>query len=166
MAGCGSYRGDGADLVRGSAGRVPHERRAGMQLFIFQSAASARVRIQTAGERCHVRKTASGRGSDAGETSAAGGDYGACEKRPRAASCHGRQRKRSDDDGGITCRTDCSNTVKGHCLCGGYDRIHPSAGKGTGCAAGDRSGLRFQGGSPCDGAAAGCRCDPSGWNRE
>ena len=49
---------------------------------------------------------------------------------------------------------------------GGYDRIHPSAGKGTGCAAGDRSGLRFQGGSPCDGAAAGCRCDPSGWNRE
>lgn len=79
---------------------------------------------------------------------------------------HGRQRKRSDDDGGITCRTDCSNTVKGHCLCGGYDRIHPSAGKGTGCAAGDRSGLRFQGGSPCDGAAAGCRCDPSGWNRE
>ena len=55
---------------------------------------------------------------------------------------------------------------KGHCLCGGYDRIHPSAGKGTGCAAGDRSGLRFQGGSPCDGAAAGCRCDPSGWNRE
>lgn len=23
---CGSYRGDGADLVRGSAGRVPHER--------------------------------------------------------------------------------------------------------------------------------------------
>ena len=61
---------------------------------------------------------------------------------------------------------DCRNTVKGHCLCGGYDRIHPSAGKGTGCAAGDRSGLRFQGGSPCDGAAAGCRCDPSGWNRE
>ena len=90
----------------------------------------------------------------------------ACEKRARAASCHGRQRKRSDDDGGITCRTDCSNTVKGHCLCGGYDRIHPSAGKGTGCATGDRSGLRFQGGSPCDGAAAGCRCDPSGWNRE
>ena len=88
------------------------------------------------------------------------------EKQARAASCHGRQRKRSDDDGGITCRTDCSNTVKGHCLCGGYDRIHPSAGKGTGCAAGDRSGLRFQGGSPCDGAAAGCRCDPSGWNRE
>ena len=130
MAGCGSYRGDGADLVRGSAGRVPHERRAGMQLFIFQSAASARVRIQTAGERCHVRKTASGRGSDAGETSVTGGDYGACEKRARAASCHGRQRKRSDDDGGITCRTDCSNTVKGHCLCGGYDRIHPSAGKG------------------------------------
>ena len=81
MAGCGSYRGDGADLVRGSAGRVPHERRAGMQLFIFQSAASARVRIQTAGERCHVRKTASGRGSDAGETSVTGGDYGACEKR-------------------------------------------------------------------------------------
>ena len=73
---------------------------------------------------------------------------------------------REDDDGGITCRTDCSNTVKGHCLCGGYDRIHPSAGKGTGCAAGDRSGLRFQGGSPYDGAAAGCRWDPSGWNRE
>ena len=95
-----------------------------------------------------------------------GRDCGACEKRARAASCHGRQRKRSDDDGGITCRTDCRNTVKGHCLCGGYDRIHPSAGKGTGCAAGDRSGLRFQGGSPCDGAAAGCRCDPSGWNRE
>ena len=39
-------------------------------------------------------------------------------------------------------------------------------GRGLVCAAGDRSGLRFQGGSPCDGAAAGCRCDPSGWNRE
>ena len=52
------------------------------------------------------------------------------KKRARAAFCHGRQREAEDDDGGITCRTDCSNTVKGHCLCGGYDRIHPSAGKG------------------------------------
>ena len=55
---------------------------------------------------------------------------------------------------------------RGLLLVTGGRGIHPSAGKGTGCAAGDRSGLRFQGGSPCDGAAAGCRCDPSGWNRE
>lgn len=44
MAGCGSYRGDGADLVRGSAGRVPHERCAGMR-YSFSKALRLRVSV-------------------------------------------------------------------------------------------------------------------------